>query len=68
MSNIFRSADLDADIRRWDEAQKKWEDSLPKCEKCRCVIDDYVWEIDGYVLCEDCAAERCRKRAEEYVR
>lgn len=66
--SVIRSADLDADIRRWDEAQRKWEESLPKCEKCGCAIDDYVWEIDDDILCEDCAAAKFRRNVEDYVR
>ena len=61
--SVFRSADLDADIRRRDKAEQDWEDSLPHCEKCRCAIDDYVGEIDGYILCEDCAAKDYRRSA-----
>lgn len=66
--SVFRSADLDADIRNYEKAQQAWEDNLPRCDKCKATIDDYVWEIDGYVLCEDCAADRCRKKLEDYVR
>lgn len=66
--SIFRSADLDADIRRRDKEQQDWEDSLPHCEKCGCAIDDYVWEIDDEILCEDCAADKYRKSAEDYLR
>lgn len=66
--SVFRSADLDADIRRRDRAQQEWEDSLPHCEYCGCHIDDYVWLIDDEILCDDCAAAKYRRNAEDFVR
>ena len=62
--SVFRSADLDADIRAWDKAQQDWEDGLLHCESCGQPLDDYMWEIDGEILCEDCAREKYRRRAE----
>ena len=66
--SVFRSADLDADIRRWDEAQQAYEDGLPHCENCGEPIYDYVWLIDDEILCEGCAAHKYRRNVEDYVR
>lgn len=66
--SMFLSEDLDADIRRRDQEQQDWEDSLPHCERCGDPIDDYVWLIDDEILCEGCAAKKYRRNAEDYVR
>lgn len=66
--SYFRSDDLDRDLRNCAMAQQEWEDSLPKCERCGESIDDYVWEIDDEILCENCARVKYRRDAEDYVR
>ena len=57
----FRSDDLDRDLRNCAKAQQEWEDSLPHCDCCGEFIDDFVWEIDDEILCEDCAKEKYRR-------
>ncbi len=59
--SYFRSDDLDRDLRNCAKEQQEWEDSLPRCECCGEPIDDYVWEIDEEILCEDCAREKYRR-------
>ena len=61
--SVYVSSDPDADFVRRDREQQEWEDSLPHCECCGDPIDDYVWEIDGEVLCDDCAREKYRRSA-----
>ena len=57
----FRSDDLDRDLRNCAKAQQAWEDSLPHCDRCGEFIDDFLWEIDGEFLCDDCAKEKYRR-------
>lgn len=59
--SVFRTADIDADIRRWDQAQQEWEDSLPKCERCKEPQDAHIFEIDGERLCLGCVEEKYRR-------
>ena len=66
--SAFRSGDPVADFRRWEREQQEWEDSLPRCEHCGEPIDEFVWEIDGEILCDDCARAAYRHDVEDYVR
>ena len=59
--SVYRSGDPVADFARWDKAQQEWEAKLPKCECCGEPIDDWVWNINGEILCDDCAREKYRR-------
>ena len=59
--SVFRSDDLERDLAAWEREQQEWEDSLPKCDRCGEPQDTYVYEIDGEILCEDCAREKYRR-------
>lgn len=65
--SVYRSGDPTFDFKRWEREQQEWEDSLPRCECCGEPIDDYVWSIDGQILCEDCAREKYRRDVEDYL-
>lgn len=65
---VFRSGDPARDFDLWQMEQQEWEDKLPRCECCGEPIDDYVWEIDEQILCEDCARKKYRRDAEDYMR
>lgn len=57
----------------WEAHERRKEkllEQLPLCEahKCRHPIqDDYYFEIDGEILCEDCMNRRYRKNTEDFV-
>lgn len=59
--SVHRSDDLERDLAAWEREQQEWENSLPRCERCGEFIDDFVWEIDGEFLCDDCAKEKYRR-------
>ena len=58
---IFYSDDPIADYARYDAHQQEYESRLPVCEMCETAIDDFLWEIDGEFLCDDCAKEKYRR-------
>lgn len=58
---VFRSGDPLFDFAMREREQQEWEDSLPRCDRCSEPIDDYVWEINEEILCEDCAREKYRR-------
>ena len=64
---VYVSSDPDADFLRRDREQQEWEDSLPHCECCGDPIDDYVWEIDDEILCDECAKAKFRRDVEDYL-
>ena len=65
--SVYVSSDPDADFLRRDREQQEWEDSLPHCECCGDPIDDYVWEIDDEILCDECAKAKFRRDVEDYL-
>ena len=52
------------DFHRHDHEQNRLLARLPVCEDRKCkkrIQDDYYFEIDGEILCEDCMIRRYRK-------
>lgn len=46
------------------------EERLPVCENPKCkkrIHDDFYFEIDGEILCEECVNLRHRKYTEDYI-
>ena len=66
--SVYRSCNPDFDLKRWEREQQEWEDSLPRCECCGEPIDDYVFDIDGEILCIECMIAKYRRDVEDYVR
>ena len=52
--SVHRSGDPLFDFAMREREQQEWEDSLPCCERCKEKIDDYVYDIDGEILCIQC--------------
>ena len=47
--------------------QDKWLEQLPECEHCgKTIQDDFYYEINDAVLCEDCLNDNYRKRTEDF--
>ena len=56
---------------RWvehDAEQSAWETKLPICDSCgERIQDDYLYDIDGELYCEECIIEHFRKPTEKYM-
>ena len=65
---VYRTNDPVADFLRRDRDQQEWEDSLPRCDRCGEIIDDYVYEIDGLIYCMECMDDKYRRNVEDYLR
>lgn len=66
---MFRSDDPVRDFLMQDKEQAEREKRLPVCEECKSRIqDDFYWEIDGEILCEDCMNLRYRNYTEDYIK
>lgn len=66
--SVYRTDDPIADFNRRDREQAAWEDSLPKCAICHEPLDDYIWAINGQILCEFHAEKKYRQNVEDYMR
>lgn len=43
-------------------------EKLPECAYCGVrITDDYYYDIDGTILCEDCMNDEYRKNTDEYM-
>lgn len=43
------------DVLERDSAYYEYEQSLPTCDECgEKIHDDYYYDINGEILCEDC--------------
>lgn len=58
--------------RMVDDSQWSWqkdETSLPQCDFCgKHIQDDYVYDIDNELYCEDCMKSHFRKPIEKYMK
>lgn len=62
---IFPSDDPKADFDRWDAEQTKALEALPVCDYCdEPIQDDYFYEINGDVVCQECLDRNFRKEAD----
>ena len=56
------------DFAYWDAEQVKAEALLPVCDDCgEAINDDYYYEVDGDILCEECMRHRYRRFTEDYI-
>ena len=68
--SYFRHGDPLDDFDRLDRKQAEYEARLPVCEekKCRKRIDeDFCYEVEGEILCEECMKRRYRRSTEDYA-
>ena len=53
---------------RHEQGMEAALEKRPQCEHCgEYIQDDYTWEIDGELLCPNCAAELYRKQTEDFM-
>ena len=58
-------------LDHWSEHNRQQEEALknlPKCEYCgKEIQDEYCFEINDEIICEDCLMENFRKSTEDLV-
>ena len=65
---IFRSDSLSRDIDNFLEAEARALAKLPRCSECDNPIqDDFCYEINGELMCEECLKEY-RRSTEDFTR
>lgn len=56
------------DHDRYQEEQNKWLEKMPVCSICdEYIQDDYLYEINDEVICEECLKDNFRKNVEDYI-
>lgn len=57
-----------ADFDRYDAERQREEDRLPVCEICgEPIQDDYLYDLEGTLVCEECLKSEYRKPVEDYM-
>lgn len=57
-----------ADFDRYDRQQEEWLNSLPVCDCCgEPIQDEYCYEINGDLICEDCLDMHFRKAVDDII-
>jgi len=62
------SDDPYADFDKWDAEQ--WEElqRLPICARCKERIqDEYLYDVEGRILCQTCMEKEYEKSVEDYM-
>lgn len=65
---VYRSDDPVADFERYDAEQQRRLSELPVCSECgEPVQDDFYYEINDEIICQECLDRDFRKRTEDYI-
>lgn len=68
MTEMFITDDPHKDFDRHDAEQQAALEKCPKCSMCdEYIQDDYLYEINDEVICEECLNDNFRKPVEDYV-
>lgn len=55
--------------RTKEAEEEKWLQNRPRCENCgEHIQDEYLYDVDGAVLCEECMKDLFRQSTEDYER
>ena len=66
--DMFYSDDPIRDFERHDAQQQRELEKLPRCSECdEPIQDDYCFEINDELICEDCMNSNHRKWVEDCV-
>lgn len=50
-----------------DAQQESWLERRPKCDNCgEHIQDDYLYDFDGFIICEKCLKDDYRQDADNY--
>lgn len=64
---MYYTDDPIADFDRYEAEREAQLDRLPKCDICgEPIQDDYLYDINGDIFCEECLKGKFRKSVEDY--
>lgn len=68
MTEMFVTDNPHADFDRWDAEQTAALEKMPVCSYCdNHIQDDFLYEINDEVICEECIKDNFRKNVEDYI-
>lgn len=69
MTTIEITDDPLNDFLRYQAMKDKALERIPKCDDCgETIQDEFLYDIDGEVLCKDCVNYRYRKYTDDYLK
>jgi formylmethanofuran dehydrogenase subunit E len=64
----FYSDDPIRDYDRYDAQREKQLEDFPRCSECdKYICDDFYYEFDGEIICEDCLCDNHRKSTDSFI-
>lgn len=64
----FRSDDPERDFLKDDTRKEAELEKMPVCTYCgQHIQDDYLYEINDELICEECLKDNFRKNVEDYI-
>ena len=65
---FIRGGDPLEDFNQYDAEQQRDLDKLPKCDYCgHTITDEYLYEINDELICEECLNDNFRKSVDDYI-
>ena len=65
---MYFTDDPVADYERYSAEKEEALRKLPKCDYCNKPIeDDYLYDLEGDIICESCMNKHFRKHTEDYM-
>lgn len=65
---MYLSDDPLRDFDRYDREMAKEYQRLPFCDECgERIEDDFLYDIDGTLICEKCIEDKYRKQTSDYM-
>lgn len=50
-----------------EESREEWLNKCPECDICgEKIQDEYLYDIDGMIYCDECLRDKFRKWREDY--
>ena len=65
---VYRTDDPGRDFDAWEADQERELERLPVCSECgERILDDFLYEIYGELICEECLRENYRKMTSDLM-
>ncbi len=62
---------FDVALKELDRYEARQTSALARCPKCDCcgerIQDDYLFDIDGDLYCEECLVDQFRRSTDSYI-
>lgn len=65
---MYRTDDPDRDFDAWEAEQAREMERLPRCSECgERILDDFCYQINDEIICEECMQDNYRKATSDLM-